>query len=163
MQGPGPWQSALIQIQMEYNCKAGMSGGRVLLSRSIMGYSCKAVVSEKKESHDKATSSSEVCGKCDLPGYSIGNCPMHKADHMKSVKNEEGGHVIFDEFGRIEKLQMKGDSETEVLLQIQRDGLNSSSNLKEADADDEPDEAPSPIDSAKTGLNGSCLKQSTLS
>ncbi|XP_049344714.1 uncharacterized protein LOC125809119 [Solanum verrucosum] len=61
---------------------------------------------QKKENHDKATNSSEVCGKCDLPGYSIGNCPMHKADHMKSIKNEEGkdkeGDQVRDKLSRRE-------------------------------------------------------------
>ena len=47
----------------------------------------------------------------------------------------------------------------EVFLQNQRDGLNShpteehplheSNNLKEGDADDEPDEGPGPLDSAE--------------
>ncbi|KAH0666161.1 hypothetical protein KY285_027367 [Solanum tuberosum] len=45
---------------------------------------------QKKENHDKATSSSEMCCKCDLPGHSIGKYPMHKADHRKIVKIEEG-------------------------------------------------------------------------
>ena len=52
---------------------------------------------------------------------------------------------------------MKEVSEIEELLQNQRDGLNSelaeehslheSSNLKEANADNEPDEGPGPLDS----------------
>ena len=29
MQEPGPWLSDLVQIQMEYNCKVVMSGGRL--------------------------------------------------------------------------------------------------------------------------------------
>ena len=54
---------------------------------------------------------------------------------------------------------MKEVSEIEELLQNQRDGLNSelaeehplheSNNLKEDDADDEPDEEPGPLDSAE--------------
>ncbi|KAH0641818.1 hypothetical protein KY285_032687 [Solanum tuberosum] len=61
---------------------------------------------QKKENHDKATSSSEVCGKCNLLGHSIGNCPMHKADHMESFKNEEGkdkeGDQVRDKLSRRE-------------------------------------------------------------
>ena len=50
----------------------------------------------KKENHDKATSSSEVCGMSYLSGHSIGNFSVHKADHMKFVttavgKDKEGG------------------------------------------------------------------------
>ncbi|KAH0678865.1 hypothetical protein KY284_019950 [Solanum tuberosum] len=44
----------------------------------------------KKENHNSATSSSNVCCKCDLPGHSIRNFPMHKADHIEFVKTEEG-------------------------------------------------------------------------
>ncbi|KAH0720091.1 hypothetical protein KY284_005121 [Solanum tuberosum] len=45
---------------------------------------------QKKENHNKATSSSVVCYKCDQPGHSIGNCLMYKDDHIEYVKTEEG-------------------------------------------------------------------------
>ncbi|KAH0698902.1 hypothetical protein KY284_013117 [Solanum tuberosum] len=68
-------------------------------------------------------------------------------------------HVMVGEPRRIEKLENKEDSEMEELFWIQRNSLNSelaeehplhvSNNLKEADADYEPDEGPGPIDSAE--------------
>ncbi|XP_069151942.1 uncharacterized protein [Solanum lycopersicum] len=44
----------------------------------------------KKENHDKATSSSEVCGISYMFGHSIGNFSVYKADHLKIVKTAEG-------------------------------------------------------------------------
>jgi len=57
------------------------------------------------------------------------------------------------------KLKNKEDSEMKAMLQIQKDDLNNelaeehplheSSNPKEADADDEPDEGPGPVYNAE--------------
>ncbi|KAG5632734.1 hypothetical protein H5410_004451 [Solanum commersonii] len=47
-------------------------------------------VDQKKENHDKATSSSEMCHKCDQTGHSIRNCPMYKANHREYFNTEEG-------------------------------------------------------------------------
>ena len=43
-----------------------------------------------KENHNKATSSSEVCGMSYLSVHSIGNFSVHKTNHMKFVKTAEG-------------------------------------------------------------------------
>ena len=43
-----------------------------------------------KENHNKATSSSEVCGMSYLSVHSIGNFSVHKANHMKFVTAAEG-------------------------------------------------------------------------
>jgi len=44
----------------------------------------------KKENHDSATSSSDMCYKCDQPSHSIRDYPMHKADPKEYVKTGEG-------------------------------------------------------------------------
>ena len=78
--------------------------------------------------------------------------------HSSSSKAYKGytknGHVFIDESLEVAK---KEEPEIEEFLQNQRDGLNSelveenplheSNNLKEDDADDEPDEGPGPLDS----------------
>ena len=47
-------------------------------------------VDPMKENHNKATSSSEVCGMSYLSVHSIGNFSVHKANHMKFVTAAEG-------------------------------------------------------------------------
>ena len=45
---------------------------------------------QKKENHEKATSSREECHECNQPGYSIGNCLIYQADQREYVKTTEG-------------------------------------------------------------------------
>ncbi|KAH0653501.1 hypothetical protein KY290_031782 [Solanum tuberosum] len=43
----------------------------------------------KKENHNSATSSSNVCYKCDQPGHSIRDFSINKDDHGEYVKSGE--------------------------------------------------------------------------
>ena len=60
----------------------------------------------KKENHDKAISSSEVCGMSYLSGHSIENFSVHKTDHMKFVKivqdNDKEGDQVLSKISRRE-------------------------------------------------------------